>query len=318
MTDSLIQYNNKFIPLPFGLYNTGVICYFNSLIQCLMSCSSLNQYFLLNEHKFREESNIVAIMYIDLLNSNLKNNDSNKMFHSSKLLNFLIIKFKEKQKNINIGLGQEDICEFLGIFLDIINDNNIVKLFMHKYQCDIFCLKCKNISNIPDDKSYQFEIPLNNIDSYELKYINKSKSETIDISNYIRNNVSHISQIHCKNCPEKNTLVKINRLKFIPTILIITYLKYQNKQMINFPKFLEYDNEILKKKYTYILVSSVEQSGNIHGGHYICKALRKKFSANKILPMTYLFNDASFQEYNINATSNTYISIYHFYNSIDI
>ena len=189
---------------------------------------------------------------------------------------------------------------------------------MHKYQCDIYCSGCKKMTNIPDDKSYQFEIPLNNIDSYEMIYLKKDKGDTINISNYIRNNISNMSDLHCTKCMSLNKLIKINRLRFIPTILTITYLKYQNKKLVDFPKFLEYENSNSKKKYIYILTSSIEQSGNIHSGHYICKSKRKKYTNSKINTIPYLFNDTVYKESDLEPTSNTYVIFYHFYNSIDI
>ena len=320
MSSSLIKYDNKFIPLAFGLHNSGVICYFNTLLQSLMSCSSVNQYFLIHEHVFKQKNNTLALLYIDLLKKNLNNQGKNqKVFQSSNILTQLIISYKKKNPNIgHIGMGQEDIGEFLIFFLDALDNKYIEKLFIHKYQCDILCTKCKTINNIPNDLSYQFEIPLDTSDSYEIEYLHKEKNSTINISNYIRNNISNISGQTCSKCKNSNSMVKMSRLKFIPTILVINFNKYRQKKLFKFPKFIEYINNKLKKKYIYIIVSSAEQSGNLMGGHYICKATRKVFNENNISTKSYLFNDISFQEYPIEPTLNSYIVFYHFHSSIDI
>ena len=114
MSSSLIKYDNKFIPLAFGLHNSGVICYFNTLLQSLMSCSSVNQYFLIHEHVFKQKNNTLALLYIDLLKKNLNNQGKNqKVFQSSNILTQLIISYKKKNPNIgHIGMGQEDIGDF--------------------------------------------------------------------------------------------------------------------------------------------------------------------------------------------------------------
>lgn len=320
MSASLIKFDNKFIPLPFGLQNTGVICYFNSLLQSLMSCSSLNHYLLIHEHEFHQKNNQLALLYIDLLKKNLnKNTNNQKVFQSVNILTQLIITYKRKYPNSgHIGTGQEDIGEFLTFFLDVLENKYIEKLFVHKYQCDILCTKCKFLENIPNDLSYQFEIPLNTNDSYELDYLCKEKCDTINISNYMRNNVSHLYDRTCNKCQIPNTLIKMSRLKYIPTILVVNFNKYIQKKLFKFPKIIEYNNIILKKKYIYILISSAEQSGSTIGGHYICKATRKNIGENAIENKTYLFNDISIQESPIEPTLNSYVVFYHFHSSIDI
>jgi uncharacterized UBP type Zn finger protein len=318
MPESLIPYNDKFVPTPFGLYNTGVICYFNTLLQSLMSCSSLNHYFLINENMFKQNNNYLAILYINLLKQNLNNRNNNRpVFNSSAILNQLILMYRQKNNN-NIGSGQEDIGEFLIFFLDTINNKYIEKLFIHKYQCDILCMNCKKVHNIPNDLSFQFEIPLDTQDSYEMDYLYKYKTNAIDISKYIRNNVSHIRNTICSNCKVENQLVKMSRLKYIPTILVINFNKYKHKKLFQFPTFIEYTNALLKKKYIFIIISSAEQSGSTIGGHYVCKAKRKVINGTNIESKVFLFNDISYQESDILPTLNSYIIFYHFHSSIDI
>ena len=48
MDNTLIKFNEIYMLQPFGLYNNNIICYFNSLLQSLFSCSSINEYLLKN------------------------------------------------------------------------------------------------------------------------------------------------------------------------------------------------------------------------------------------------------------------------------
>ena len=45
----LIRYDNEYAVSGFGFQNTGVICYFNSMLQGLLSCTSFIQMFKENK-----------------------------------------------------------------------------------------------------------------------------------------------------------------------------------------------------------------------------------------------------------------------------
>ncbi len=62
---TLVKFNEQYILTPFGLHNNNIICYFNSLLQSLFSCTSLTEYLLNNESKFN--NNNFLKLYINIL-----------------------------------------------------------------------------------------------------------------------------------------------------------------------------------------------------------------------------------------------------------
>src|SRR5271166_1649456 len=49
MSDAMDPYDGGLAPPPFGLNNTGVICYLNSFLQMLAGCTSMARKILQNE-----------------------------------------------------------------------------------------------------------------------------------------------------------------------------------------------------------------------------------------------------------------------------
>ena len=84
---SLIEFKSNFLVYPFGLYNNSIICYFNSLIQTLLSCTSITEYLLYNEEKFKN-NNFLKI-YITILKKYIQSdNHSNFLVDNNNLLLF--------------------------------------------------------------------------------------------------------------------------------------------------------------------------------------------------------------------------------------
>ena len=71
MSHILQPYDAQYVPSGFKLRNTGVMCYFNSLLQGLIGCSSFNKTMLELEPHFTEKKNNMALIYISLLKKTL-------------------------------------------------------------------------------------------------------------------------------------------------------------------------------------------------------------------------------------------------------
>ncbi len=313
----MIEFNSNYLVYPFGLYNNSIICYFNSAIQVLLTCTSINEYLLNNIDKF--ENNKFIMLYIKLIKLHINPTDvENKLENLNLLLfNEFMHNLKIKFKNNKFGFNQEDCDELLVLILDIINDKYIYNLFIHKYRCDIYCKNCKNLQSIQEDKSVKFELDK---DAVNLNYLSYKIDKNLhNINKYLRNNYSELINYKCEKCTKQNC-IKINRLLITPTILMITFNKYLLKENISYPYELYFINKEIKKKYRYKLISTIEHSGTANFGHYISKCYRKNININKstdIKTPVYILNDQSFQLSNFKSHINTYILMYHYIETLD-
>jgi len=317
MNDTLVKFNDAYLLTPFGLYNNSIICYFNSLLQALFGCTSINEYLLNNQKKFINNNFIK--LYINILkNYILINNTKEQSIYSVEQSNLIL--FNEflillKNKNLHFGYNQEDSGELLLLLLDIINDEYIYNLFYHKYKCDIYCKSCKNIVNIKDDISVQFEIDNKSINSKFLKSnLNKNLN---NLNKYIRNNYSECTDYICQKCKKNNSCIKINRLLLTPTVIVLNFNKYAEKSLYNYPLELFFINTDKNKKFNYKLISSIHHSGNNNFGHYVTKSIRKVVENNDIQNNIYLLNDTSYQTDSFKPDKDSYILFYHYVDSID-
>ena len=323
MHDTLIPYNNIYLLKAFGLYNSHILCYFNSLLQSLFSCTSLTEYLLNNEKKFIENNfmtmyiNILKkYIFLDIQNNKSSNNQSyNNITESSNILMFNEFLISIKNKNIKFGYNQEDSGELLVLLLDIINDNYIYNLFYSKYKCDIYCKNCKHIKNIKDDISIQFEVYDRIVDSNFLQ--SKVDANLHNLNKYIRNNYSEFSDFTCEKCTEKGNCIKISRLLLIPTIITINFNKYSEKNNYIYPTELFFINSKENKKYNFKLISTINHSGNTNSGHYISKGFRKKLHNNNVSNVVYRMNDSSYDEDSLKPDNDTYIIFYHYVETVD-
>jgi ubiquitin C-terminal hydrolase len=228
-----------FLPKPAGLYNTGSICYFNSLLQILATCTSLRYWKSKSRSKLEDEfENFIANSY-----------KLNPM-SSTILLNTL------KEKSPFFGNGQESASEALTLLLNNINDTNLNNMFMHRFKYTIQCISCSHITEQQKDHSILFEL---------------FHTSELNVSN-ILNIKKVLNDYKCNKCNNIGA-IRIDKLTMLSEIIICLFNVYYNKSIHLFPKYLEFpgfDNNILK----YEVIGQIEHSGSLNGGHYWARALR--------------------------------------------
>ena len=263
---------------PFGLINTGNTCYYNSLIQSLISCSSFRNTII----NIVNNKQIQLLRYLKLLineiyklnDINLNNIQITTIYqlinqHVSCILQSITIQINSNIKHCNFGNGnQECSSETFIRLIELLNSNNISVLFNNKQKITKVCPKCSN-------ESIEYSVsPIFNI-----FLIKSSKKE---FENGIINQTLPLIGYKCNKCSTSIDLVQYS-LIVAPEIFVIHTNKCQY-----YPTKLNID------KIEYLLVSVVNHTGNNYGGHYTTDSLRQKNTKY------YNFNDNSFNSININ------------------
>lgn len=292
-----VQYDSEYVPDPFGLQNTGVICWCNSILQVLLSCSALNKTILDCEAELEE--NEFAREYIRLLKAIVPNSPDADPIDPAKfsaasinVLTGFVKQLKIKGLTFRIGSSQECADEAFTLFIDMFDHPKISKLFSNVYELTIKCKSCsKTVSQIRDQ-------------SFKINLFSEKKLQTQEqFCTFIRIHPSELEYYKCEHC---NTVMtnsyRLERLKMLREIVVITFNKYHSKVDRWFPGDLEFmakNGGSLK----YKLIGQIEHGGTMHGGHYYANALRGgKWKR---------FNDSYVGDAEPGPTPQTYMVVYH-------
>ncbi len=308
-----IDKKNNVIIQPFGMYNSGVICYFNSAIQCLLSCNSFVDYVL---NDFYSNDMLDVIKTFIKANGNTDDNKS-RISYDLGLFNAFMSKIKNKfRKDINyenFGYNQEDCCEMITILLDVINDEFVYNLFRHVYKCKLFCIKCRKSKETKEDSGFIFNINKNLIDKNLIKTENVINRLDHNLTKYIRNNYSVCYGIECDNC-KSTEIIKTSQLVSVPSIVLIAFNKYEEKYEYDYPLSLDFiNNSVKKNKHIFKCVSTIHHNGTKNFGHYYSRCLRgdKWYEINDI-SVSNIEEDIILYE----KKANVYVVAYHYIDTV--
>jgi ubiquitin C-terminal hydrolase len=279
----LIPYNNKLLTQPAGFVNgTGFSCYYNSLLQCLLSCTSI--------YKFIEKSTNT-----DMFAQSFKHILQNKA-NIYDVSNINMLKF------FNMKSGQQDATELLRNMFEYFESENpdIWHLFNHRIKVNVIC-DCGHISSHYEE-NLSFDISQDLLDN--------------DLNNILLNEKLYTDDCHkCVKCEFKGAKLQTYNLVMVPEILVVSFKKFigfnGTNECIDRKKTTQFPNKLLfaatdGSYFQYKLVSCVYHHGGMNGGHYTADASRKDG--------WYHFDDMSFTKMTSmpKPTSDTYIIFYHY------
>ncbi len=307
------KYNNDYALLSVGLENIGFTCYFNSLLQSLLSCTSFVE-IILTLGKDSKDPMILVLYHIisSTILLEIETNPDKKNQIRSDLLKLgpvcwkiFMKKLHEKFPNIaKYFIGQQCAAEAFTLLMEIFDKyRSIQNLFTHRRINKIYCPDCKQTFSTIIELSNIFEISLKNINSnkgYNLNEVLLKQMDKID------------ENCLCSNCGIKSNKIKSSNLVMIPEILfiLIKSYKFENNRaekidiVANFPEELYFPGKN-GENLTYKIVSQIQHSGSLNSGHYwtLC---RKKDGK-------YCINDANISQSELKCDKNTYILVYHIY-----
>lgn len=266
---------------PFGLINTGSICYFNSILQTLLSCK-----YVINHILTAEPVNDMQACFKKHIKSAM--NGAPDANFSQELLMTLLKDMPNSYKYY----GQQSSSEF---FLFLVDKLKLDHLFMHRHSKLIRCNSCRQVQTKKDEAIHfeHFEDkPITDIESFFIKVER-------DIDDYKCDNCAQVTN----NQNTRGTCTVVTAATLIPEYLMIVYNKYFRKPCIPFPnQFQKKDKDGAVLKYNAI--AQIEHYGSLNGGHYLCRVRRDN---NEF----YECNDGGITLVNkLEATTSTYCVMY--------
>lgn len=263
----------------FGLQNTGSICYFNSLIQGLISCPI----FISAIKRHVTSNNEVAVAFAAFLD-HIMSTDT-PVITANPILQQIV------NTHVFFGRQQEDASEGFDLLLEKLGDN-ISKVFESKWRVDVYCDTCNAfVSNATDTMNRLI---------MEQKYIALSDD---GFEGYASAHMSQFDDYTCNTCKKKNVKgMKVSRLIAPPDIYVISFNKFLSKwKDEDYPYEMDVIYDRTKKK-TYRLAAIIKHYGGRDGGHYTAIGIRG--------PKAYAFNDAQCTETKFTQSENDYMLFY--------
>ncbi len=307
---ALLEYNKAYIPNGIGLSNFGNSCYFNSLLQCLLSCSSVLERMESIKTELHFINNPIAMSLYNFYKGVKNGTNVDNIQYT--LWTLLIRASRARKDRITMRLGsQEDAHEGLMMIMEILDSMPEIRiLFEHAYNTEIYCHECKKMSSDRTEYNLTFEVQAD-LKTEQLPIfhpIDNTYGKQRTLEDFIKVQTGYVDKDYiCSKCGKRGSKFKKTRLIVVPEIMCIVIKKYERKDITPFTEKM-YFNAPEGKKLEYQLVAQSEHAGDMRGGHYWAICLRNDGWKN--------LNDSSVRDDSPGPTNYTYILFYHYMRTI--
>jgi ubiquitin C-terminal hydrolase len=303
---SLTKYNPEYVPEGQGFINLGATCYFNSILQCILSLPSIYEVLLKNKESDSVKKNKLAQNMINLWSAALR---GERIYDLCIPIWRDIISISQSKSNrVKMDSGQQDAHEGLMVFLEAMETiPEVLQLFEHRHRITIHCPFCNEYVVDKKETGYTFEVQpdLKTPQIEQFKELDEFYNKTMPLCDFLKKQNGYVDKEYkCPKCGKLGEKFKSTVLTMIPEIIPVVFKKYHGKVATPFPEKLEFMAKGGDKKLIYQLVAQSEHSGSMGGGHYWSVALRKS-GWNTL-------NDGSVSPGNPGPTAQTYVIFYHY------
>jgi len=283
MADSKIYFLSN-PPPTRGLNNTGVICYLNTLLQCLMSVTQIRDYLIDKGHVPIEQFGTPINEYLKL--------EDGSPFQSAAVYQSLLKYMKAKGISFNNFIGQASSSEAYVYLMDALNVEYVT---MHRYMRVVTCGSCGKNGTEKKEESTHFEI-------FEESALNIKTPE--EFANNLLRKTTHVGDYKCEHCNNTHcNTQQVQTLTMVPDALVILFNKYTNmskNQTMYCPNYFEFPGVDGPMKYEQ--VGQARHYGSLGGGHY--------FAVVKRQDRWYIANDMQITPTIFEQSPNTYMVFY--------
>jgi ubiquitin C-terminal hydrolase len=274
-----------------GFNNTGVICWFNSLLQSLLSST----YFVKTIMLIQSDNEIVKSIQ-DLIRE--IDNKSRSVYESSTILRALLreLQTKDSKRFREFATGQQSASEGFTLLFDLLDIKSINTIFTHKYEERVVA---QSDPNGVESKVVGYNNQFMVFDEAELK----SKG----LSEYLKYHEHPLDEYKSERV-DADPNEKYNRryiLRFLPKVLVILLNRYHKRDRdISLPAEIQMPSCQFNGFMIYKKIAEIDHMGSLSGGHYVAKVHRK---GNE-----HLCNDNQIIDYRLSTSPNTYMTFYEF------